>query len=73
MKLNDAQRAEHSEVPLETCIIILPGNQDDYWSASNLIEQVQTKAMPIFNILHPVADSLFLLLLKITALYRLTP
>lgn len=61
MKLNDSQRAQHPEIPFETCTIIIPGKQQDgYWTTANLIEQVRTKAMPIFNIIHPGCDGLFL-------------
>ena len=61
MKLNEAQRAQHLEIPSETCTIILPGKQlDGYWTTANLIDQVRTKAMPIFQILHPGCDGLFL-------------
>ena len=61
MKLNEAQRVQHPEIPFETCTIILPGRQQDgYWTTANLIEQVGTKAMPIFKILHPGCDALFL-------------
>jgi hypothetical protein len=62
MKLNEAQRAEHPGVPFETCIIILPGKQQNgYWTTAHLIDQVRTKAMPIFKILHPISDALFLI------------
>ena len=61
MKLNDLQRAQHPEISFETCTIILPGKQQDgYWTTANLIEQVRMKEMPIFKILHPRCDGLFL-------------
>lgn len=61
MKLNNEQRAQYPDTPFETCTIILPGKQQDgYWTTANLIQQVRTKAMPIFKILHPGCDGLFL-------------
>ena len=61
MKLNQEQRERFPEVPCETRTIIVPGkNQDGYWTAANLVDQVKKKAMPIFKILHPDADALFL-------------
>lgn len=61
MKLNEAQQAENPGVPSETCTIIVPEKQQDgYWTAANLIDKVKTKAMPIFKILHPRFDALFL-------------
>ena len=61
MKLSNEQRAQYPDTPFETCTIILPGKQQDgYWTTANLIQQVRTKAMPIFKILHPGCDGLFL-------------
>jgi hypothetical protein len=60
MKLNEAQRAEYLDVAFETCAIIQPGKHEGYWITANLIEQVKTKAMPIFMILHPEADAICL-------------
>ena len=61
MKLNQEQRERFPEFPFETRTIIVPGkNQDGYWTAENLVDQVKKKAMPIFKTLHPDADALFL-------------
>lgn len=61
MKLNDHLRILHPDIPSETCSIILPGkNQDGYWTTAHQIDQVKNKAMPIFKVLHPEADALFL-------------
>lgn len=39
----------------------MPGKgHDGYWTAANLIDQVKNKAMPIFKVLHPNSDALFL-------------
>ena len=61
MKLNHEQREKFPDVPFETKVIITPGKQQDgYWTAANLVEQVRERAMPIFKILHPDSDALFL-------------
>lgn len=61
MKLDESQIAENPSLPSETRTIIVPGKQQDgYWTTADLINQVKTKAMPIFKILHPGSDALFL-------------
>jgi hypothetical protein len=61
MKLSQEQREQHSDLAFETRTIIVPGKgQDGYWTAANLIEQVKKKALPIFKVLHPNSDALFL-------------
>lgn len=61
MKLDESLRSAHADIPSQTCTIILPGKQQDgYWTTAHLIDQVKNKAMPIFKVLHPEADALFL-------------
>ena len=61
MKLSQEQRQKYPYSPFETRVIIVPGkHQDGYWTAANLIDQVKNRAMPIFKILHPDCDGLFL-------------
>ena len=61
MKLNQEQREKVPDIPFATRTIIVPGKQQDgYWTAANLIDQVRRTAVPIFKILHPHADALFL-------------
>ena len=61
MKLNEALSAQNPHVPVETCTIIIPGKQQDgYWTTSDLMNQLKDKAIPIFKVLHPEADALFM-------------
>ena len=61
MKLNEELRGRHPDVPVATCTIITPGKQQDgYWTTADLIAEVKNKAMPIFKILHPETDALFM-------------
>lgn len=61
MKLDDSLHRAHPDIPSATCTIILPGKQQDgYWTTAHLIDQIKNKAMPIFKVLHPEADALFL-------------
>ena len=61
LKLDESQIAENPGLPSETRTIILPGKQrEGYWTTADLINQVKTEAMPIFRILHPGCEGLFL-------------
>lgn len=61
MKLPEELRRIQTEVPGETCVIIKPGkNADGYWTNANLVEQVKTRAIPIFKALHPNWQGLFM-------------
>jgi hypothetical protein len=43
------------------CKVIYPGsNSDPYWDCNQLIEQVQTSAIPIFEAAHPGCQALFI-------------
>lgn len=59
LKLSQSQMEDYTGIPSETCEIIIPGKeQDGYWTTCDLINQVKTKLMPIFKILHPGCDAL---------------
>ena len=61
MKLSDEQRISNPDVPSETVRIIKPGNNaDGYWMNTDLVEQLETRAIPIFKILHPNCIALYM-------------
>jgi hypothetical protein len=52
---------EHPNVPSEAFVIIQPGkNNDGYWKNSDLVNQVESRVIPIFKILHPQSDALLM-------------
>ncbi len=54
LKLNAQQSQENSFISKEACIYLQPGkNWEDFWISEHLIEQVKTKAIPIFEVLFP--------------------
>jgi hypothetical protein len=60
MKLNVEQQASNPNVPSETVMLIKPGkNHDGYWDCEDLVAQTRDRAIPIFKILHPECDALF--------------
>jgi hypothetical protein len=45
---------------LHVLVIITPGKNDDgYWKNEHLKKQLEEKAIPLFNILHPNCQALF--------------
>jgi hypothetical protein len=49
------------DVAYDSTVLIKPGaNSDGYWKNSDLVRQVSEKAIPIFRILHPNCDGLFI-------------
>ena len=60
MKLDEEQQRNHPGVPSEVIMIIKPGkNNDGYWDCEDLVAQTRDRAVPIFKILHPGCDALF--------------
>jgi len=54
LKLNSQQIQENPSIPQEARIYLQPGkNQDGYWTNEHLINQIQIKVIPIFEILFP--------------------
>ena len=52
---------QNPDLPKEALVIIKPGkNCDGYWKNSDLVNQVERLVMPIFNVLHPGCDALFM-------------
>ena len=61
MQLSPEQRQQWPDAPYSSKSIIKPGkNAEGYWTNEDLIDQVKRKALPIFKILHPDCDALFL-------------
>lgn len=61
LRLNDEQKILHPDVPADATVIIKPGmNAEGYWKNSDLVQQLAEKAFPIFKILHPDCDGLFM-------------
>ena len=62
MKLDEEQQRNHPGVPSEVIMIIKPGkNNDGYWDCEDLVAQTRDRAVPIFKILHPGCDALFVI------------
>ena len=60
LRLNDEQKILHPDVSADATVIIKPGmNAEGYWKNS-VIETACRKAFPIFRILHPDCDGLFM-------------
>jgi hypothetical protein len=61
LRLNDEQKILHPDVSADATVIIKPGmNAEGYWKNSDLVKQLVEKAFPIFRILHPDCDGLFM-------------
>ena len=61
MNLNpDEQAQAHPEIPQEAQKFLCPGkNEEGWWTAKHLLEQVKDFAIPIFEIVHPNAIAVF--------------
>jgi len=60
MKLSEEQQRDLPSIPFETLRIVRPGkNADGYWTNRDLIGQLESRAIPIFKILHPDCVGLF--------------
>src|SRR6266498_4394865 len=60
LKLSDEQVFDHRNVPKEARVYLQPGkNQEGYWTSEHLINQVKTKAIPIFVAMFPNCIGLF--------------
>ena len=58
--LSDEQVFDHRNVPKEARVYLQPGkNQEGYWTSEHLINQVKTKAIPIFEAMFPNCIGLF--------------
>src|SRR6266542_4549199 len=58
LKLTDIE--QYSIILAEAHEYLEPGkDHEDYWTAENILEQIKTKAIPIFEILYPNYISVF--------------
>jgi len=54
LKLTVEHIENYPDVPEEARVCLKPGaNEEGYWTAAHLIEQVEYKAIPIFEALFP--------------------
>ena len=61
LRLTDDLKSQHPEIPDDSTVFLKPGaNGDGYWKNCDLIAQVKDKAIPIFKLLHPDCDGLFI-------------
>src|SRR6266542_3194828 len=58
--LQQADIEKHPYVPEEAQYYLKPGiNQEGYWTAEHLLEQIEYKAIPIFKALYPDCMAVF--------------
>jgi len=56
LKLNEQQHQANPFIPKETCVYLQLGkDREGFWTSEHLVEQVKTKAIPIFETLFPTA------------------
>ena len=61
LRLSDELCLQFPDAPVDSTEIIRPGcNGDGYWTNEDLVKQTKLKALPIFKILHPHSDALFM-------------
>ena len=59
LKLSDEDQILYPFLPSEATVIIKPGAGSKYWENEDLVDQLKNKVLPIFKILHPDSDALF--------------
>ena len=61
LKLTKELATQHPDVIADSTVFLKPGvNAEGYWKNSDLVSQVREKALPIFKLLHPNCDGLFM-------------
>ena len=61
LRLTEELQAQFRDIPADSTVFLKPGaNNEGYWKNSDLIDQVRGKAIPIFRVLHPNCDGLFM-------------
>ena len=61
MRLSSLQQQLFPNYPVSSVAIITPGkNADGYWTNEDLVKQLEMKAIPVFKVLHPDCDALFI-------------
>ena len=62
LRLSPEPQSLHPNFPKEARILLLPGkNAEGYWNSAKLVEQVRTRVVPIFRMLHQDCYRLFAL------------
>ena len=60
LKLNNEQSLLYPNIPTEARKYLKPGkNEDGWWTAEHLLDQVLNYAIPIFEIIHPNSIAIF--------------
>src|SRR6266498_46436 len=60
LKLKPAEIEQYPTVPVEACEYLELGkDREGYWTAENVLNQIKTKAIPIFEILYPNCIGVF--------------
>src|SRR3954470_22348043 len=60
LRLQPTDIEKYPNIPKEARCYLKPGkNQEGYWTAEHLLEQIEHKAIPIFEILYPNCIALF--------------
>lgn len=60
LRLSPDQKLLHRDLVPDSTEIIKPGSGGDgYWTNADLVNQTKQKAIPIFRVLHPESDALF--------------
>ena len=60
LSLSDDDQMSYPFFPSEATVIIKPGAGSKYWENKDLVDQLKNKVIPIFKVLHPNSDALFL-------------
>lgn len=61
LKLDHELQAKFPNIPADSTELLIPGcNSEGYWKNSDLVEQLKNKAIPIFRVLHPECDGIFM-------------
>ena len=60
LKLNEEQASSYPDIPIEARKYLRPGkNEEGWWTAAHLLDQVSNFAIPIFETVHPNAVAVF--------------
>jgi transposase len=59
LTLSEEYQIQHPDLPCEATVIIKPGGGARYWENRDLVDQLKSKVIPIFKVLHPNSDALF--------------
>ncbi|KAG5457660.1 MAG: hypothetical protein BJ554DRAFT_2270 [Olpidium bornovanus] len=55
-----AEEAKNCDLPEQARIIIQPGkNKDGWWKSTDMVKQLEERALPIFKALHPDCIGMF--------------